>query len=106
MAGDKGGTVLALKNRIWLRQGPSPLFQDVGTLTAVFDPATGETHLLAELPALVLGVMNTDAASASELIERLAGPVELESDANAQISTTLGFLESAELVESRPVLAE
>ncbi len=44
----------------------------------VFDPATGETHFLTELPALLLEAIGPSPATALELVERLAGPVDLD----------------------------
>jgi len=86
---------------LWVRSGPPAVCRSLGRDTAVFDSATGETHLLTELPALVLSVMDKQAVSVADLIERIAGPVQLATGDENRIVEALSYLESAELVESR-----
>lgn len=69
--------------------------------SAVFDPQSGETHFLAELPALIAATVDADWASADELVARYAGQVDLDDAAKAQILAALASLEAAEIVESR-----
>jgi PqqD family protein of HPr-rel-A system len=66
----------------------------------VFDPATGETHFLNALPLLLLEAMAESPSTAENLIDALAGPVELNDDAAQRITAALHLLEDAELVES------
>lgn len=67
----------------------------------MFDPATGETHFLSELPALIATTLDGEWAPHAELVTRYAGPVELDAAAEAQFVAALTSLERAELVESR-----
>ena len=69
----------------------------------MFDPATGETHFLSDLPALLLAAVDGQPPDVAPLIERVAGPVSLDGHAEAQVAAALIYLESAELVESRPM---
>jgi PqqD family protein of HPr-rel-A system len=66
----------------------------------VFDPATGETHFLTELPLLLLEAVDKLPSATDSLINTLAGPVKLEQDAADKILAALRLLEDAELIES------
>ena len=85
---------------VWLRNGPA--VSKIQTLdpAPVFDPATGETHFLNELPLLLLEAMVDSPSTAEVLVDALAGPVELDDDADQRITAALRLLEDAELVES------
>lgn len=85
----------------WVRSGPPAIYEQIPDKTAVFDPETGETHYVSELPALLLSCVVAEPASHEMLISRLAGPVELDKKAVSQVLATLLYLEAAELVESR-----
>lgn len=87
--------------RLWFRNGPDLIWEQGLTHGVVFDPASGETHFLSDLPALILSVIDALPASYTELVERFAGPVDLDGQANTQIVAALLFLEGAELVESK-----
>ena len=87
--------------RLWRRCGPALVWDDGPGQGPVFDPATGETHFLSELPALIATIVDNDWAAHSEIIMRYAGPVELDSSAETQVIAALVSLERAELVESR-----
>lgn len=89
--------------RRWHRSGPSLIWEQGVGEGVVFDPSSGETHFLSDLPSLILSVVDELPASSAELVERFAGPVDLDADAQSQIIAALLFLESAELVESQPV---
>jgi len=78
------------------------LFEEFPDDVVVFDPSTGETHFVTQLPALILAELDTTPRSVAELIERLAGPVELGETEEQQILDALSRLEAAELVESEP----
>lgn len=67
----------------------------------MFDPASGETHFLSELPALLLSAIDADWCAFDVLVERIAGPLELDPQDQAKIVSSLGYLEGAELVESQ-----
>jgi PqqD family protein of HPr-rel-A system len=69
-------------------------------VTAVFDPDTGETHFLSELPLLILTQIKANPTSLSELINRLDGPADLAPGARQQIHQALLSLEQAELLTS------
>ena len=92
---------IAPPERLWRLHATTTITEQFDDSLVVFDPATGETHFLADLPALVLAELDDEPRSVRELIERLAGPVELDRAAEQQILTALTQLEAAELVESR-----
>jgi PqqD family protein of HPr-rel-A system len=93
--------VADLERRVWRRPGPVPVWQGEPGEGALFDPLSGETHFLGELPALIVSVLDDHWASRGTLVERIAGPVALEQQAEAQILAALVSLEAAELVESQ-----
>lgn len=87
--------------RLWFRRDPGLVWEpDIGP-GLVFDPASGETHFLSELPALILSTIDDSPATYAELVERFAGPVDLHHQATAQIIAALISLEGAELIESQ-----
>jgi PqqD family protein of HPr-rel-A system len=88
------------EQRSWWRRAQAPVWETLPGASAVFDPDSGETHFLAQLPALLLPLVSDRPATAAELVSRLAGPVELDASADAQIVAALSYLEDAELVES------
>lgn len=94
-------TLQAVAGRRWCRRAPDLRWGDSSVDGVVFDPDTGETHFLSELPRLLLTVVTSAPVSHAELVERLAGQAELDSQAEAQVITALVFLERAELIESR-----
>jgi PqqD family protein of HPr-rel-A system len=91
---------------VWRRLGPTLVWGNEPGQGPVFDPATGETHFLSELPALIATILDDTWASHVELISRYAGPVQLDAAAEAQFLAALASLERAELVESRPSLTD
>lgn len=93
--------MLPAEERAWFRKGPRVCPSD-SSKSLLFDPYTGETHFLGDLPALILSVIDDTALPLEELAERLAGPISLDETARAQINGALVFLEAAELVESKP----
>ena len=89
--------------RLWRRCAAEDcLFEEFTDDVVVFDPSTGETHFVTQLPALILAELDTTPRSVETLIERLAGPTGLEQAAEQQILDALSRLEAAELVESEP----
>lgn len=90
-------------NRRWFRRG-APLVWERGVGEGVvFDPVSGETHFLSDLPSLLLSAIDEQPSTLAELVERFAGPVDLDPTAQSQIVSALLFLEGAELVESQAV---
>ena len=87
---------------LWFRIGPDLAWQDVPGNGAVFDPASGQTHFLSELPAVIVSAVDQTPTSFSSLLERLGGPDGIDEHGKAKILAALSFLENAELVESRP----
>ena len=88
-------------NRFWFRIGPDVVWQHVGAAGAVFDPATGETFFLNELPALILSAVDSVPASFSQLVDRLGGQDGIDEAVQTQIFSALTYLESAALLESQ-----
>ena len=89
--------------RRWFRSGEAVIRENGVGEEVVFDPSSGETHFLSDLPSLILSVVDDEPATYMELLERFSGPVDLDSQAESQIFAALMFLEGAELVESQPV---
>lgn len=88
-------------HHLWFRNGAPLVWAQTPGEGPVFDPATGETHFLNELPALILQSIDADPVSFPTLVERLAGPVDLDEQEKEKIVAALVYLEGAELVESR-----
>lgn len=86
--------------KLWVRCAPKPVSMLFGEWTLVFDPATGETHFLTELPALLLDAVNDEGSHARELVERCVGQEQHAFDLASQVTLALDFLEAAELVET------
>ena len=84
---------------MWARRGPDLVWEGLSAATAVFDPSSGETHFLTELPALVLRAISAAAGSEAELIRRMAGPVELGEPSTQLVHAALNQLERAGLIE-------
>lgn len=98
-----GSPADGVAQRRWFRSGPDLVWERGLAEGIVFDPVSGETHFLSDLPALILSVIDEMPASYTELVERFAGPVDLDGGAQSQIVAALLFLEGAELVESQPI---
>jgi hypothetical protein len=93
--------LLSVSNaQVWFRVGPNVIWQNAAGSGAIFDPASGETFFLSELPAIVLLAIDRKPAPLPLLLERLGGPVELDGQTTAKILAALSSLESAELIES------
>lgn len=86
--------------RLWFRNRPDCLSDPVCE-GVCFDPATGETHFLGDLPALLLSVIDSEPVSVDRLTQRLAGADAIADDDRKKMIGALLFLEAAELVESR-----
>lgn len=90
---------------LWYRDAPRYLQEAFDGVHAIFDPATGETHFLAELPALILTAVDNQPATPEALMDRLIGSDDAGRAMEQQVSATLQFLAAAELVESTPSAA-
>ena len=92
-----------MTGRVWFRTG-APLQWDSHAATAsVFDPDTGETHFLSELPSILLAQVDDRPVTLYQLIQRLDGPNDLADEARHQITAALLSLERAELIASEAV---
>lgn len=90
-----------LARRTWRRVGPPLVWDGDPGAGAVFDPLSGETHFLTDLPALIAATVDADWSCPWDLVVRYAGEVDLDPAAQAQILAALASLEAAEIVESR-----
>lgn len=84
----------------WYRRGANILWEPLSDAQAVFDPDTGETHFLTELPALMLMAVGPNPAHAAELLQKITGPIELDETSTEAVYAALRQLEFAGLVES------
>ena len=82
----------------------SLLWEDWGSTYSVFSAATGETHLLAELPAEVLRQLSGSRPRIGELAETLATLCETDNSEEWQrkIAAIVENLHSLELVQRAP----
>ena len=88
---------------VWFRDGSELLWESHADTAAVFDPDTGETHFLTDLPAMALAQINDTPVTLSGLIKRLDGPDDLPADARQKIHAALLSLERVELITSESV---
>lgn len=84
----------------WYRRGAELLWESQGDGSAVFDPDTGETHFLSDLPAMALAEIGDTPVTLSGLIARLDAPEDLPAEARQQIHAALLSLEQVELITS------
>jgi hypothetical protein len=84
----------------WCRTDGVLLWSDGLENGPIFDPLTGQTHFLNELPHLLLQAVEAIPRTADELAERIAGPVQLSDEEHAKCLRALAFLASAELIDS------
>lgn len=86
--------------RAWRRCGPPATRARGFDPAPIFDPGTGQTLFLNDLPALLLEAVDATPKSMTTLLADLAGAVELDDEAAVLVSAALIQLEQAELVES------
>lgn len=91
--------------RHWLRPGPSVVLADEYAEVPVFDPVTGETHFLNDLPLMLLSEIGPQPRAFDPLLEGLGEDGDLDDHAKARIQGALLFLEQAGLIESRMIPA-
>jgi PqqD family protein of HPr-rel-A system len=89
----------------WRRQAPAVCGSPGYKLTPVYDPISGETHFLNELPSLLLEVIDERPRRVDELVALLNDGEPLDADAKKNIEFALTYLEQAELAESAPCQA-
>lgn len=100
LTGAEAGFLIDSGQFTWARRGSPLLNLDFPPYVVCFDPCTGETHFLNELPALILSVVNREPATLHCLVERIAGPEVAGELVQRQFSAALDFLVAANLVES------
>lgn len=81
------------------RRGRSLVWQHTDGLAIVFDPDSGQTHFLSELPALLLENIGASPRTIDQIAALIDAPAELHVDAREQIRRALALLKTKELVE-------
>ena len=97
------GLAAETENALWWRASIAELtWVDTEDFCAVFDPATGETHLLNPLPALLLQHIGQVPCNTLQLLTDISGCDVFAADSiEAQKAfVALQSLQSAELVDS------
>lgn len=89
-----------MPGQAWARKGAPLEWEMQKGAAVVFDPETGATHFLSDLPSLLLSHIDDVPADLAILIERLDGPKELGLDERKQILSALLSLEQSELITS------
>ena len=74
----------------------------LGDAIAVFNPLTGDTYFLNELPLLLLELLAASPLSVDGLIARLTNDLSSDAVEHARIQLALEFLQRCELVQSFP----
>ena len=83
----------------WHRKGEKILIERF-EYAVVFDPQTGETHFLSELPMMLLAVVCPQPQDIRKLSESLDSGVDLTSELKVRMLQALQQLEYVELIES------
>lgn len=87
--------------RRWFRTTAAPDVASGLSPTPVFDPATGETHFLNELPLMLLSAINARPQLATSLARQIFGDsIALGNAELARVETALRLLKNAEIIES------
>ena len=84
----------------WSLRGDSFVWEELPHAHALFHPHTGETHIVSDLPFLILSKLDRRPRAVAEIADAVAGPLALDSSAIEKINSALTFLERAEIVES------
>lgn len=94
--------MFAPKSRVWRRCGAPVVYalESDATSSTLFDPTTGETHFLADLPALVLSQVGEESIDLPHLLTRLDAPSDSGEEVALRVLHALATLERAELVDS------
>lgn len=87
---------------MWARTTADLAFAEFDTATVTFDPLTGETWFLNDLPVLLLETLEQHPLSIDDIIARLAGDLPLQADQREAVLAALHHLEQSELVQSLP----
>ena len=95
-----------IERKMWWRDPADELaWIDNDDLCAVFDVASGETHLLNSLPALLLQHIGQEPRNALQLLEEISDGAASAADSEEAQKTfvALQSLQLAELVEVTPL---
>jgi PqqD family protein of HPr-rel-A system len=84
---------------MWRRQSPPLNCQSIPPAYAIFDPSSGDTHFLSELPTLLLQSIDHKARSALDLLIAIAGEDVYSEEQIQRAEAALRELEKAGLVE-------
>ena len=84
-------------DRRWYRAGADVCREQFEQMV-VFDPPTGETHFLSELPLILLTTIGSESRGLGEVAARL--DVQLDGDSKIRVLDALYQLQQAGLVES------
>jgi PqqD family protein of HPr-rel-A system len=86
-------------NTVW--RSYSLIERSWGAESIVFNPASGNTHLLKPIAAKILALLREQPSSATALSERLAAEMQVESDAEIlqRVEIVLRTLDDLGLVE-------
>jgi hypothetical protein len=83
----------------WLRLGPPVRQLTSLSPSPVFDPLTGETLFLSDLPAMLLEAIDSSPRSVEELLSVLVGPVDLVDSKLDVVFAAIQHLSDAGLIE-------
>lgn len=89
----------------WYRKCKPLTSNSLWEMTIIFDPETGETHFLSDLPALLLEHIDQSPQTLKQLAGSIDALDDLSDEARKQIRRALDLLEANELIESAPSLA-
>lgn len=87
---------------LWARTAGLLHCVELDGIDAVFDPLTGETFFLNELPTLLLELLAERPHSIDEILSRLQSGQPLGVQERERVQMALEFLEQSELVQSIP----
>lgn len=82
------------------RRGKPLVWQRGWGMAIVFDPDSGQTHFLSELPALLLEHLGESPQTIDQIAASIDAPADLRDDAREQIRRALVLLEDKELIAS------
>jgi PqqD family protein of HPr-rel-A system len=84
---------------MWSREGPAIAYQTVSEVTVAYDPATGETHFLSDLPAMVLEIVSTSPSTEHEILRALSAPLDPSQELLDRLQSALKQLKQAGLID-------
>jgi PqqD family protein of HPr-rel-A system len=92
---------LAADDIVYCRTNRAVVWDRSWDLSIIFDPDSGQTHFLSELPALLLDNIHESPQTIEQLTASIDAPEDLTEEAQEQIRRALSLLEAKELIESR-----